>query len=82
MAFSRCAGTSSAKKTHLPLFVCLSLAECQTLFNLFFPLPTPSFEHKLHWFGWRRLARFRALASRYGLVVTDLVRQFHLAISP
>ncbi len=75
------ADTSSAKKTHLPLFACLSLAECQVLFNLFFPLPTPSFKDKLHWFGWRRLARFRALASRYGLAGTDLIHQSQWAIS-
>jgi hypothetical protein len=66
---------SLPKKSDLPRWLRLSFAERCCLLNILSPPPTLSVADKLRWFWWRRRARLKAVASRYGVSWAAIAHQ-------
>ena len=67
------------KKSPLPVWLSLSLAELRCLLNIVWPLPALTRPFRLRWFWRRRQQRLRAVASRYQI---SPQRLFELARPP
>ena len=70
---------SSEKKSRLPCWMSFSLPELRCLLNIVLPVPRLAKVFRLRWFWWRRQKRLQAIASRYHIPATTLLR---LAIPP
>lgn len=65
---------NNEKKSPLPIWLSLSVAELRCLLNLMLPTLSLTKAFRLRWFWWRRQQRFRAIATCFQIDFNLLLR--------